>query len=268
MSQIVDESILKKLIRPDPKSHKGQNGRVFVIAGSEKFHGALLLTLEAASRIVDMVYVHSTQKNLALIDRLKQEISVFIGVSREELWDTVELVDTVIVGPGLAETKNNVDLVQHLLQAYPSKKVVVDATAFWHLDPALLHPGCIVTPHTREFQNTFQCDPTPENTRKMAERYHCIVVLKGAIDYISDGNDLFENHTGNVGMTKGGTGDVLAGLIGGLSARNDLLIATLAGVYLNGLAGDRLYETNGTFYHAEDIMNELGHIWKEQMRTI
>ena len=66
-------------------------------------------------------------------------------------------------------------------------------------------------------------------------------------------------------MTKGGTGDVLAGLVGGLAAKNDPLTAALAGAYLNGLAGDRLYEKKGTFYNAEDLTEELGRVWKEMI---
>jgi len=87
--------------------------------------------------------------------------------------------------------------------------------------------------------------------------------LKGKSDFISDGKKLYENTTGNVGMTKGGTGDVLAGLIGALAATNDNLTAALAGTYLNGLAGDRLYEKVGTFYNAEDLVGAVGEVWKK-----
>ena len=139
----------------------------------------------------------------------------------------------------------------------------MDATAFWHVEPEYLHSHCIATPHSREFQNVFKCDPTAENVQKMARRYGCIVVLKGMIDYVSDGHELYENRTGNVGMTKGGTGDVLAGLIGSFAATNDILTSALAGTYLNGLLGDRLQERVGRFYNAEDLIAELGRVWKE-----
>lgn len=259
--QIIDQTVLSKLHKPPPDSHKGENGRVLFIAGSEKYHGALLMAVQTASRVVDMVYVHSTEENLRLVNFLKSEICAFISVEAGELWETVDLVDSIIIGPGLPENRWTKKVTEKLLKKYPEKKVVVDATALWHVDPHLLHPNCIVTPHSREFENVFACAPTADNVLKMAKYFQCVVVLKGKYDYVSDGKELFENQTGNAGMTKGGTGDVLSGLIAGLSAKNDLLLSAQAGVYLNGLAGDKLYEKSGTFYNAEDVIKSLGEVW-------
>lgn len=255
--EIVKADILNRLTKPNPDSHKGDNGRILVIAGSDKYHGALLLAIQAASRLVDMVYVHSVDQNLRLIEKLKSEVAVFISVDKGELLETIDLVDVILIGPGLEESRENKKLVEKLLKKYPEKKTIIDATAFWHLDPLWLHPNCIVTPHTREFENTFKCAPTPENVLKMAKYYQCVVVLKGKYDYVSDGKAVYENRIGNVGMTKGGTGDVLAGLIGGFVAKNDPLTSALAGVYLNGLAGDKLFEKFGTFYNAEDLVKQV-----------
>lgn len=263
---IVDSSVLKQLKKISRKSHKGDNGRVLVISGSDKYHGAMLLTVQSASRIVDIVYVHSVEKNLKLIDKLRNNIATFISVSDSELWGTMELVDVVMIGPGLEESKENLELTEKILKQYKSKKIIIDATAFWHLNPELLHSNCIVTPHKQEFENTFKVEANPENVLKMANQYGCVIVLTGPQDYISDGNILYENQTGNAGMTKGGTGDVLVGLVGALFAKNDALTSALAGAYLNGLAGDRLYEEKSTFYNAGDVVSELGKIWGELMK--
>ncbi len=262
--EIIKPDILKRLNKPNLNSHKGQNGRLLVIAGSEKFHGALLMSMQTASRIVDMVYVHSPA-NTSLIDKLKSEIAVFINVSSGELWETIDLVDTILIGPGLEETRANKNLVHKILKKYPEKKVVVDATAFWHLDPLLLHSNCIVSPHSREFENTFKCEPNSDNVLKMAKYYQCAVALKGKYDYVSDGKELYENKTGNVGMTKGGTGDVVAGIISSLLCTNDPLTSALAGIYLAGYVGDKLKERVGTFYNAEDLIGELGRVWKKEI---
>ncbi len=259
----MDKTILERVNRPEPETHKGQNGRVLVIAGSNKFHGSLLLTVQAASRIVDMVYVHSVTSNMELIQELRSEIATFIAIGKSELEHILELVDCIMIGPGLEESEETVALTKHVLTKYTHKKTIVDATSFWHLDPQWLHKNCIVTPHSREFENTFKCAAIRENVQPMAKKYNCTIILKGSTDYISDGDQLFENNTGNVGMTKGGTGDVLVGVVGALAATNDLLTAALAGTYLNGLAGDRLYERAGTFYNAEDVIAELGRIWGE-----
>lgn len=263
MDHVVNSSIVDSLNHPNKKSHKGQNGRVLVIAGSKKFHGSLLLTVQAASRIVDMVYVHSVSSNMELIQKLRSEIATFIAVDENELRHIMELVDCIMIGPGLEESEETVILTKHILTNYTHKKTVVDATSFWHLNPEWLHKNCVVTPHTREFENTFKCPSIKENVLPMAKKNNCTIILKGQIDYISDGEQLYENHTGNVGMTKGGTGDVLVGIVGSLLATNDILTSALAGTYLSGLAGDRLYERVGTFYNAEDVIVELGRIWKE-----
>lgn len=260
---IIDSSIFDKLYHPALDSHKGQNGRLLIIAGSEKFHGAMLLAVETASRIVDMVYVYTTLNNRGLIENLKSDISTFIPVLEKELWDTVEMVDAILIGPGLAEKDETVDLVKNILQNHKDKKTVIDATAMWHLNPAWLHANCIVTPHSREFEQVYKCKPIPEHVQTMAVEYGGVVLLKGKYDYVSDGKELWENRTGNVGMTAGGTGDVVSGTIAALACKNDNLTATLAGIHLVGLAGDRLFKRFDTFYNAEDVIVSLGETWGE-----
>ncbi|MBI4993078.1 MAG: NAD(P)H-hydrate dehydratase [Candidatus Magasanikbacteria bacterium] len=263
--QIIDSSILKKLNKPDPASHKGDNGRVLVIAGSEKYHGALLLAIQAASRIVDVVYVYTWEGNQRLVGQLKSEIAVFINIKPDELWEKVQQVDAILIGPGLSEDKNTKKILEKILTKYYDKKIIVDATAAWMVDPKFLHPNCVVTPHKVEFEHLFNCDPIADNVLKMAKYYQCVVALKGKFDYISDGKELYENRTGNVGMTKGGTGDVLAGLICGFAAKNDPLTSALAGIYLSGLTGDKLFEKHGTFYNAEDVVGEVGLVLRANL---
>lgn len=265
----IDESILHQLHLPQEKSHKGQNGRVLVIAGSEKFHGALLMCIKTASKIVDLVSVYTTASNRKLVEGLKPQFSAFVVVQDHELEKAISLADAIVIGPGMETTdaagveqaEETRDLVHDLLLKHREKKWVVDATALWHVDTDCLHQNCIVTPHSREFVNVFKMEPTPEHTKIAAAKFGGIVVLKGKPDYISDGKELYANTNGNPGMTKGGTGDVLAGLIGGLVAKNELLTAAKAGAYLNGLAGDRLYKNVGTFYNAEDLLEEVGKVW-------
>src|SRR3989338_3587657 len=124
---LLDQSILKKLTVPRKDSHKGQNGRVIIIAGSEKFHGAMLLTVQSASRIVDMVYVHSTKENLGLVKKLKSETATFIAVKTDELFSTIDICDCIIMGPGLSESPATVSLVHEILTKYTNKKTVVDS---------------------------------------------------------------------------------------------------------------------------------------------
>ena len=169
--EVISQDILKNLSKSKKTSHKGQNGRVLVIAGSDKYHGALLMAAQTISRIVDMLYVYSTDENLELVKNLKGDLATFIGVLPGELWETIDLVDTILIGPGLEENKKTKKMVEKLLKKYPEKKVIVDATALWHVDPYLLHPNCVVTPHSREFKNVFECEPTEDNVQKMAKYF-------------------------------------------------------------------------------------------------
>ncbi|OGH79224.1 MAG: NAD(P)H-hydrate dehydratase [Candidatus Magasanikbacteria bacterium RIFOXYB2_FULL_40_13] len=261
--QLAGAEIFKKIRRYQPASRKGDNGVVLVIAGSNKYHGALLLSVEALSRIADMVFVHSVAGNLKIIKKLKSEIATFISVKDSELEETIKRADVVLMGPGLEESKKNSDLLKKILTGYKNKKVVLDATSLWQLNPEWLNENCIVTPHKKEFEKVFGAKPIPQNVLKMASKYHCVVLLKGQSDYISDGEEIYENKTGNEGMTKGGTGDALAGIVAGFYSGNDALTAALAGAYLNGRAGDNLYKRKNTFYSAEDLVEELGNTFAE-----
>ena len=264
---IVDVSVLSQLYKPPKKSHKGENGQILVIAGSDKYHGSMLLAVQIASRIADMIYVHSTAKNLKLIDKLKSETAVFVNVLENELSFIARKVDVIIIGPGIEYAQKNIELLEMILRKFTDKKILIDATAFDCLDPDLLHKNCVITPNAAEFERVFKKPAIPQNVLGISQQYNCIVVLKGQNDYVSDGDIIYENQTGNAGMTKGGTGDTLAGLIGGLLAKNDKMVSAMAGAYINGLAGDRLYAKKSTFYNAEDLINEIGEIWKEKLGT-
>ena len=253
---------MKSINRPKPKSHKGENGRMLVIAGSEKFHGALILAVQAASRVVDVIYIYSTEENCELIKKMKSQIASFITVMDGELWETAKKADAILIGPGLAEVQENVDLTRDMLKKYPKKKTVIDATALWHLKPEWLHSNCILTPHRLEFENVFKCDATPENVEKMAAKYDVTIVLTGYVDFISNGKENWQNKTGNAGMTKGGTGDILAGLITAFASTNHPLPSALAGAFLNGYVGDKLHSEVGTFYNSEDLSKAVGRVWR------
>ena len=116
--QVVDIGILKQLHIYNKKSHKGENGIVLVIAGSDKYHGALLLAIKALSRIVDMVFVHSVARNLKIIRKLKTEIATFISVSNSQLKNIIKRSDVILIGPGLEESKHNLDLLKYILKKY------------------------------------------------------------------------------------------------------------------------------------------------------
>jgi len=248
---------VKVLKTPAPSSHKGDNGKLLIIGGSQKYHGAPLLAAKIASKIVDLVYFSSTAENNELLKKMKSRLGEFIAVPQESVFQQAKSVDAILIGPGIDVDPKFTAIINGLLRKFPKKKFVLDAGAFKMVDKKLLNKNCLLTPHHGEFRALFKKTPNPSNLKAMARQYNCIIVLKGPKDLVAAKNQFQINDTGNSGMTKGGTGDVLAGLIAALSCQNDLFLSASAGVFINGLAGDRLYRKEGFHYNASDLIAEI-----------
>ena len=112
-----------------------------------------------------------------------------------------------------------------------------------------------------------------DKLKLFAQSHQCIVLLKGPVDIAVAGGDCdekickpLETRTidgGNAGMTKGGTGDVLAGLIAALACKNDPFLATVAGSYINKKAAEALFTKVGPFFNATDLANQIPVSMKE-----
>lgn len=263
----VTPDIVKLLAKPKPFSHKGDNGRLLIIGGSKRFHGAPLLAAKIASKIVDLVFFYSTLDNQKLLQKMKEGLAEFINVSPNELDSYADEADCVLIGPGLGydnpETK---EITNHLLKKFNDTKFLIDADSLKVVDSALFNKNVVVTPHVKEFEILFKVKPTLENVQKMAKKYEIVILLKGKTDIICSPDSCKINETGNAGMTKGGTGDVLAGLTAALMCKNDNFLAACAGAYLNGLAGDRLKEKKGFWYSASELIKEIPLALKESLR--
>jgi len=291
----IDQDILQKLYQPHKNSHKGQNGKLTIIGGSKLFHGASLWALKTASRIVDMVFYSPIKENEELTKKLKNEIYDFICVPRDEVEDYIKESDAVLIGPGLTRNyklqitndklkfkikKEQIDwenntrqITQYLLTKFPHKKWIIDAGSLQVMEAKSLKSlsQVIITPHLKEFAELFKLKFSIFNFQfsklknlvfEKAKEYSCIIVLKGPTDIVCSPTSCLINQTGNEGMTKGGTGDVLAGLIAGLACKNDLFLAAQAGVYINGLAGDSLYKRVGSYFNASDLCEEIQKVLK------
>lgn len=241
---------LRGLTLPKPGSHKGQNGRLLVIGGSHLFHAASLWALEVASRIVDLVHYSSVPENNELV---KKEFRSGIVVSREDLDAYIVEDDCILIGPGMTRDKETEELTNSLLKTYPNKQWVIDAGSLQMMDITLIPQHAILTPHHGEFAKVFGTQDVTE----AAKKHTCIVLLKGQKDIASDGQEVRSIEGGNEGMTKGGTGDVLAGLIAALACKNDPFLATIAGSFINKKAGDELYKTVGPFFNASDLAGQI-----------
>jgi len=258
----IGPSIIKAIYKPKSSSHKGDNGRLLIIGGSEKYHGAPLLAAKTASKIVDLVYFSSTQENNEFIKKMKSKLCEFIAAPRNEIIHITKLADAVLIGPGLGISQENQNLINRLFKEFPDQKFILDADALKMIKPNQLNKNCLITPHRLEFKTLFNLTANKLNVQNAAKKYLCVIVLKGNVDYLADGRkkgavDFKINLTGNAGMTKGGTGDVLAGLIAALACKNDLFLSACAGVFINGLAGDILKKRASYYYSASDLVQEI-----------
>jgi hydroxyethylthiazole kinase-like uncharacterized protein yjeF len=263
---------LKTVYKPSSGSHKGQNGKLLVIGGSHLFHAASLWSLTVASRIVDLVHYCSVPENNEMVVKAKEEFKNGIVVPRTEVEAYVKEDDCILIGPGMTRDEETKSLTDNLLRKFPDKQWVIDAGALQMMDISLIPKNAILTPHRMEFEGLMQRLKNAEiaphsseaNVGVFAAKNNCIVLLKGQADVACapDGN-CREIAGGNAGMTKGGTGDVLAGLIAALACNNEPFLATIAGSFLNKAAGDELFRTVGPFFNATDLANEIPKVMKQ-----
>lgn len=273
---------LKGLYVAPRESHKGQNGRMLLIGGSHLFHAASLWSLTVASRIVDLVHYASVPENNQLIEKAKEEFRNGIVISRNDIEAYIEEDDCLLIGPGMTRDEETKQLTDTLLKKYPHKQWVIDAGALQMMDIEEVPQNAILTPHHGEFESLrerlkmsdknfeLSSDIYKENVSEeekvqfVSKALRCIILLKGSEDIVSNGitGEVRRICGGNAGMTKGGTGDVLSGLIAALACKNDPYLATIAGSWINKQAGDSLYQNVGPFFNATDLANEIPKIMK------
>lgn len=246
----VSQQDVAKLFVPRRGSHKGQNGRLLIIGGSHLFHSASLWALEVASRIVDLVHYCSVPQNNELV---KKDFRNGIVIPREDVSAYIEEDDAILIGLGMTRDSETEELTNSLLKKYPQKQWIIDAGSLQMMDISMIPKNAILTPHHGEYTRAFG----DQDIDAVARKYQCIVLLKGDKDIASSPTEHREITGGNPGMTKGGTGDVLAGLIAALACKNDPYLATIAGSFINKKAGDELYEKVGPYFNATDLANQI-----------
>jgi NAD(P)H-hydrate epimerase len=243
---------LKPLIRKREKfSHKGTYGHALLIAGSKGKSGAAVLSARATLRSgAGLLTVHSNAGTLnTLLNHLPEAMT---EPDRDEQkiteMDVPDQFDALAFGPGVG-THEDTQLVLKKLLNYFGGKMVIDADGLNILSENktwldFLPPSTVLTPHPKEFERLTEKITDDferlETARNFSTRYNCVLVLKGSYTAIAmpDGN-VFFNSSGNPGLAKGGTGDVLTGIILGLLTRGyNAPQAALIGTYVHGCAAD------------------------------
>lgn len=234
-------------------SHKGTFGKVAVVAGSDRMSGAAYLSAKAAySMGAGLVRVVSVPANREILLSSLPEI---LFSTREDMAEALDWADAVVVGPGLGLTDEAEEMVRYIVENSPVPTVIDgDGIRLCRNVAETLSDNFVLTPHVKEMSyltglsvQELQED-LPGTTRKAAGDWHCIVVQKDARTVVSDGSMCYLNVSGNNGMATGGSGDVLAGMLGGLLAQNmDPFEAAKLAVYLHGLSGDVMVQEKGVY---------------------
>lgn len=236
--------------------HKGTFGHVLVIAGSNGMAGSSVLAARAAlCSGCGLVTVHGPKCNRIIVQTAFPE-AMFISDGGEdyitEIGD-ISKYTTLVIGPGIGTQPHTVQMLTKLLPQI-QKPCILDADALNILGQnknllKQIYPQSILTPHPKEFERLFGTTANKEDRTKLllqkAKEYNVIIILKGAGTLIAtpDGK-LYKNTTGNAGMATAGSGDVLAGMLGGILAQGYTPEQTaIRGVYMHGKAGDDLLQT-------------------------
>jgi len=273
-------------------AHKGDFGRVLILAGSKGMHGAAHLAGMAALRSgAGLVTLAVPEKIYSTVARREAEVMVrALPATRQgtlsprafkTLMDWLKNQDVLAVGPGLSRHAGTVKLVRRLVKSVKCR-VVLDADALnaFEGDAAALKAvagRAVLTPHEGEYQRLFGRKPAEDragrikDTCRAATITGACVVLKGFQTVVADpeGN-IFVNLTGNPGMATAGTGDVLTGMLAAILAQGwSLYDAARFAVYLHGRAGDLAAKKQGEIsLIATDLLCLLPAVFKKEIRMV
>jgi len=244
--------------------HKGSSGKVLVIGGGP-FTGAPAMAAMSALRTgCDLAVVAAPEKAASVIAEFSPNIIVrsLPGdmISEESVAPLGEMIggfDAIVIGPGMGTDPASVEGARRVVDLIveTGRPFVVDADALRIYIDSKPEGNGVLTPHMGEFRRIAGDGDPLELSRGLVDGTGMIVLLKGVEDLITGADRSIRNTSGNPGMTVGGTGDVLAGAVGGLLALGlGPFDAARVGAYVVGTAGDLAFEQFGNSLLATDII--------------
>jgi ADP-dependent NAD(P)H-hydrate dehydratase len=282
--------IIKSIPKLKPRAkdaHKGDFGKVCIIAGSIGMSGAAALAGRAALRAgAGLVRVAVPKSVLPIIASIEPSFTTVPLPEDKEGRIAANAVNTILnlipdndcfaFGPGVGISQGLKSLLQLLLEQ-KGLRLIIDADGLNNLAminnwPTQTKASVILTPHPGEIKRLWSGlfrTGLPSERRKqaveLANKTKTTVVLKGAGTVVSDGQKVYVNKTGNPGMATAGAGDVLTGVITALAGQGlNNFDAAVLGVYVHGLAGDIAAKKMGqTSLIATDIIDSLGEAFKK-----
>lgn len=286
MFKEVQENLIKEIFQPRPENvHKYHYGLLIVIGGNEFYTGSPAFNALAAFKAgIDMVHILAPKRAADIIASFSPNLAVYPlegEILTEKHLDSLltftrsakiltEGKTAVIIGGGLGRTPATQNLVLEFVKEVQIP-VIIDADAIHALaknKEIIKEKESVITPHSYEFFvltsekiKEMPLEEKAEKVKKTAQELKSIILLKGAIDIISDGQEVVLNKTGHPVMTVGGTGDTLVGILGALLTRGiDRFRAAQAAAFINGRAGELGFRDLGESLTAEDLLKYISKV--------
>ena len=285
---LVEKNDVKTFIPLKGKNlNKYSAGKVFLIAGSKEYGGAAVLSSSAAFKsgagAVILAIPDALQK--ILLQKRPETVIQFYGKQNTEylssefyssLKEKISWSDVIAIGPGLGRHDETMEFVRVLLRKHSNKKIVIDADALYALRKKEYRnyklKNVVFTPHLGEFSILIDVDKSLVAKdllfygKEFVKETKSTLVLKGPRTIVFTANGFaFINPTGNPGLAKFGSGDVLTGMIASFLAHlKNVQHAVLNAVYIHGLAADQLKEKKSAYgFTAGDIADQIPFTLKE-----
>lgn len=250
---LVTRNLVRSIYKPRNRfAHKGKFGHALMVAGSYGKMGAALLAARACIRSgAGLLTCYIPRCGYSIMQTGIPEAMVITDSEEHHLTQLpagIENYDAIAIGPGIGTSDATQKLMSFLTRRY-QKPLVIDADGLncLALQNALIQQlshGSILTPHVKEFDRLFGPHASDferiETTTRKAMEWQIVILLKGHHSFIATpGGQSYYNSTGNAGLARGGSGDVLTGIITAFVAQGyDTWQAAIMGAYLHGLAGD------------------------------
>lgn len=265
-------------------AHKGNAGRILIIAGSPNMSGACYLSSCAAFRLgTGLIDIYTAKENLDALKTLLPE-AILHNASEDTDFDKLNQLmigaDCIVLGPGLSTSVFAMNCVTYVLE-HCRKTLVIDADGINCIaqNPVLLYnhtkinnADVVLTPHPKELSRLLSksvpdiLENYPECLKEAALKFGVVLVGKSAATIVTDGENFYVNQSGNEGMATAGSGDVLSGMIAAMILREDsVFTATSKAVYLHGLCGDYCAARIGkTSIMAHDLLDGIIYLNKTE----
>ncbi|MEM0465367.1 MAG: NAD(P)H-hydrate dehydratase [Candidatus Pacearchaeota archaeon] len=278
--KIIKKNILKKFYKKkDLKVHKGMFGKLVVIGGSEKYSGSpnlnALGAIAALKSGVDTVEIIAPLRAANIIASYSPNLITIPlkGNNLEPKHLKTILKESndksaFVIGGGILQTKNSIKLIINFLKSI-NISGVIDAGAILPIKMYKTNlENFVFTPHAKEFERlasvklSNNLNEKIKQIEKITKKYNTTILLKGYIDIISDGKKTAIVKGGTAYMTKAGTGDVLAGILGALIAqkpdKENIFDAACAASYINKKAGEMSKKKSSLL--ATDLIEKIGEV--------